>query len=275
VRLIVVLLVLAAPVGAIPAGADWRVLAPGMDLQWVVPRQVGAPGDLRIAVVRMDPAAWQLEVAALPQTGAAAARTAREWAKTHGLAAAINAGMFGTDQRTHVGYLESRGRVYSSRVNRYQSVAAFDPREPGRWPPFRIFDLDAPGTTLQGIRRDYASVVQNLRLIQRPGVSRWSPQARRWSEAALGEDQDGRILFILSRAPFSMHDLSRELLSAGIGLMAAQHLEGGAQAQLYVNAGDAELELLGRYAGAAGTEDSAIAWPIPHVLGVRPRVGPS
>jgi hypothetical protein len=71
-------------------------------------------------------------------------------------------------------------------------------------------------------------------------------------------------LFIFSRAPKSMHDLVRELLDSGIGIVAAQHLEGGRLAQLYVKAGDVELEL---FDGAG----SASAWPIPNVLGVTRR----
>jgi hypothetical protein len=272
-RLVVVVLLLAALVPAIPVAADWSALAPGMEFQWLRPTQATAPGDARIAILRMDPAAWQLEVAGLPPAGADAGRSARDWAKAHGLAAAINAGMFAPDYRTHVGYLEWRGQVLSSRINGYRSVAAFDPRDPGARPPFRIFDLDG-GVTLQGIRKDYASLVQNLRLIKRPGVSRWSAGGRPWSEAALGEDRDGRILFILSRAPIAMHDLNRELLSAGIGVVAAQHLEGGAQAQLYVGAGPRELDFLGRSAAGLGTEPHAVAWPIPHVLGVRRKAGP-
>jgi hypothetical protein len=66
-----------------------------------------------------------------------------------------------------------------------------------------------------------------------------------------------------------MHDLNRELLSAGIGLVAAQHLEGGPQAQLYVNVGGMEIEVVGRSAISVGDEGSAIAWPIPTVLGIR------
>jgi len=93
-----------------------------------------------------------------------------------------------------------------------------------------------------------------------------------WSEAALGEDDAGRILFIFSRAPFSMHDLNRELLAAGIGLVAAQHLEGGPEAQLYVHAGSTELEMFGSYETSFVENDkNSIAWPVPNILGVRPR----
>lgn len=267
--LVVVLLCLAAS-GAPAAYAGWQVLAPGMEFQWLAAKTPSPVGDSRIAVVRIDPTSWQLELVGRSQTGESLGRTAREWANAHGLAVAINAGMFARDHRTHVGYMEFRGHVMSSRVNEYRSVAAFDPRDGRGRPPFRIFDLDAPGITLQAIRREYASLVQNLRLIKRPGTSRWRQQDKKWSEAALGEDQAGRLVLALSPAPLSMHHFNRELLSAGLGLVAAQHLEGGTQAQLYVKVGAVEIEVVGRYGtSGGGIEAGAIAWPIPTVLGIR------
>src|SRR5258706_556517 len=138
--------------------------------------------------------------------------------------------------------LAGGGEVRSAHVNPYQSIAAFDPAAGRNLPRFRIFDLDDPAVTLAGILKDYASVVQNLRLIKRPGATRWPQTERRWSEAALGEDAEGRALFIFSRVPFSMHDLNRALLSMPIGLVAATRLEAGAEAQLYLTAGAREVE---------------------------------
>lgn len=160
----------------------------------------------------------------------------------------------------------------SSKVNNYQSVAAFNPRDPKKPPPFRIFDLDVPGITMQTIRQDYASLVQNLRLIKRPGMNRWGKQDKKWSEAALGEDKEGRILLVFSRSPFSMHNLNEELLSAGIDIVALQYLEGGPEAQLYLNVGDVEVEVFGSYETSFRENDgNATAWPIPNVLGIRRR----
>ena len=125
---------------------------------------------------------------------------------------------------------------------------------------------------MKTILREYASVVQNLRLISQPGQNRWGQQGKMWSEAALGEDKSGRILFIFCRSPFSMHDLNQELLRSDIGLVAAQHLEGGPEAQFYINIGDFELELYGSYETSFRENDeNATSWSIPNVLGVRPR----
>jgi len=251
---------------------SWQTLDPGLELRWLVAKGPSPVGDARIAVVRIDPALWELRFVGRSETGDSAGKTAREWAHAHGFAAVINAGMFGTDYRTHVGYMEWRGHVNSSAVNGYQSVAAFDPRDPDKTPLFQIFDLDQAGATVEAIRADYASLAQNLRLVKKPGQNRWSQQEKRWSEAALGEDREGRVLFVFCRSPYSMHDLNRELLSAEIGLVALQHLEGGPEAQLFVMAGDTELELVGSFETSFREDDgNTSAWPIPNVLGIRPR----
>ena len=262
--------------GAARASVEWRSLAPGLELAEIVTRVPSHAGDSRITVVRADPERWELVLVGRDASGGESSKTAREWARSHRLQVATNAGMFATDYRTHVGYLESQREVRSRHVNDYQSVAAFDPRDPATGqaplPPFRIYDLDAPGVTLESIRRDYASLVQNLRLIRKPGTNRWSQQPKRWSEAALGEDAAGRPLFIHCRSPFSMHDLNRELLAAGIDLVAAQHLEGGPEAQLYLEVGGTVIELVGSFETSfREDEGNTVAWPVPHVLGLRQR----
>jgi hypothetical protein len=231
-------------------------------------------GDSRIFVVRIDPAKWELTYVGIANTSDSMAKTARLWAKAHGLVAAINAGMYATDYRTPVGYVEYRGRVLSGKVNRYQSIAAFDPRDSRKGPHFRIFDLDREGVTVGSVRRDYGSLVQNLRLLKKPGENRWQQQDKKWSEAALGEDEQGNILFVFCRIPMTMHDLNGELLSAKIGLVALQHLEGGPQAQLFLGAGDVNLELFGSHSSSNGDEGGGTGsqWPIPNVLGIKMRM---
>jgi hypothetical protein len=258
---------------AADAPPGWQSLAPGMELKQFKARKPSIVGDSRIAVVRIDPSLWELEVAGISQTGESAGHTAREWCDKRKFAAAINAGMFAGDGKTHLGYQRFREHVNNGRANNYQSVAAFDPRD-AKLARFRIFDLDASGATVQDILRDYASAVQNLRLVKRPGTNQWSQQGKQWSEAALGEDNAGRILFIYSRSPFSMHDLNQELLAGGIGLVAAQHLEGGPEAQLYLHVGGTEIEMFGSYETSfKENDDNTAPWPVPNVLGVRLRPG--
>lgn len=177
--------------------------------------------------------------------------------------------MFATDYRTHIGYLKSNDHINNAAVNHYQSALAFAPTA-STSPYVRIFDLDTDD--MDRIVRRYGSVAQNLRLIKRPGINRWSGQERIWSEAALGEDADGHLLFIFVRSPFSMHDLNDILLSLPIRLVCAQHLEGGPEAQLYVHHGGIEYDFVGSYETGFREDDSNhYAWPIPNALAVVPR----
>jgi len=254
------------------ASGAWDPLAPGMDIGTFVVKPSNLAGNSPLTILRIDPKRWDLEVVGTSWTSGSAGRTAKQWCESHNLTAAINAGMFATDYRTHVGYLRSKGHVNSHHVNKYQSAAAFHPRAGKGLPDFRIFDLDVPGVTMEAILDDYSSVVQNLRLIKRVGENRWSQKDKKWSEAALGEDRAGRMLFIFSRAPLSMHDFNQGLLSLGIGLVAAQHLEGGPEAQLYLRVGDVEHEMYGSYETSFLENDgNAIPWPVPNVIGVRPK----
>ena len=73
-----------------------------------------------------------------------------------------------------------------------------------------------------------------------------------------------------------MHDLNQELLASDIGLVAAQHLEGGPEAQLCLRARETKLEMFGSYETFFREDDNnAVAWPVPNILGVRPRAAKS
>jgi hypothetical protein len=253
------------------ADTGWRTLEPGLELGAFPISRGTSGGTTQLDVVRIDPEHWNLEVAGRSVGGDSKSATAAEWCRKYGLAAAINAGMFATDYVTHVGYLRHRDKVLSAHRNAYRSVAAFDPRREDV-PRFRIHDLDAEGSGWDEILRDYRSAAQNLRLLRRPGENVWGPRAAdAWSEAALAEDDRGRILFLFCRAPVTMHHLNREILALGIGIVTAQHLEGGPEAQIYVRAGSVELERFGVFETSDPENDAGTEWPIPNVLGIRRR----
>lgn len=254
------------------AAGTWRELAPGLDLARFPARQPAAPGDSGLVILRIDPARWDLGLYCAARDSAGETRTAREWCRALGLTAAINAGMYTTDYRTHVGYLRAEEFRGGGVVRSYRSVAVFGPRE-ATVPEFRIHDLEEDDFDLKPLTEQYRFVVQNLRLIRRPGVNVWQESGRRWSEAALGEDSAGRALFIFCRTPHTMPELNRILLRLPIGLVAAQHLEGGPEAQLYLESGGARLDLFGSFeTGFRDDDANPAAWPVPNVIGIRPRV---
>jgi hypothetical protein len=107
----------------------WQTLAPGIDLQILKSVKPSSVGNSQITIVRIDPKQWELVFLGISQTGETSGRTAREWCKEHKLTAAINAGMFDTNNKTHVGYLRYREHVNNAQINNYKSVIAFDPQE--------------------------------------------------------------------------------------------------------------------------------------------------
>ncbi len=252
------------------AFGGWSTLSPGLELGKFTSGKPSQLGDSQITIIRIDPKLWELMLIGNTSEGHTEELTAKDWSKKYDLTAAINAGMFKTDYLTHVGYLGTKDHVNCEQVNHYQSVAAFHPKKNHNTSKFRIFDLDDPLFNMQKILANYSSVVQNLRMIKRPAENRWKQQKKVWSEAALGEDKNGRVLFIFTRSPFSMHDLNNELIALKIGIVAAQHLEGGPEAQLFLHTENASLELFGSYETSFNENDNNNhAWPIPNVIGIR------
>lgn len=253
--------------------ANWTRLEAGLELGKFTARKPSVLGSSTFTILRIDAKHWEIDFAGISQTGDNKGQTARQWARQHDFTAVINAGMFAKDYKTHVGFLRVDDHINSRHINKYQSAFAFAPKAGKLVPAFRIFDLDEPNVTIKTIMQDYNGVVQNLRLIKRPGINRWQPQQKQWSEAAIGEDKQGRILFIFTRSPFNMYHFIQELLAMDINLVAAQHLEGGPEAQLYLKTDTHELEMFGNYETSFHEDKvNKVTWPIPNVLGIRRRV---
>jgi len=180
---------------------------------------------------------------------------------------AINLGMFAADHRSHTGYLRTGGHLNSADWNGYKSVLAIHPGSP-ELPSVHWVDINGsvPTATLD----QYGVVVQNLRLIARPRRNVWAPNGKKWSEAALALDSSHRLLFIFSRAPYTMRDFNILLLSLPLDIEGAMHLEGGPEASLSIHVAGLSLDFCGSYeTGFVEDESNVVQWPIPNVLGVR------
>ncbi len=250
--------------------ADWQTIDDGLQLGQFKAKAASASGDSIITVLRADPDKYAFHVLARSNSERKANYTARKWCEKYDLTAAINAGMYAEDHSTHIGYMKIGDHVNNGRVVKrdYRSAAAFHPLKDDL-PPFRMFDLDE--TPMDSVRAGYGTVIQNIRLIKRPGENRWPIKPDRWSEAALGEDKDGFMLMIFCRSPYTMYEFNEILLSLPIDIVAAHHLEGGSAAQIYVRHGDTELELTGSYESNFLENDANRSnWPVPNVIGISP-----
>ena len=81
--------------------------------------------------------------------------------------------------------------------------------------------------------KKYNSVIQNYRMISRNEKKGWPELAQVHSAAAIGIDLEDNVLFILSRAAYSVHDLILILLELPIRIRDAMYVEGGSEATLY------------------------------------------
>lgn len=250
---------------ALPAIA-WQPLAPGLDRSILDPRP-DTRDDGPLEVVRVDPRRVEIDVATVAERGGeprTAAQWAAELARPGEALVLTNAGMFDTDHRTHTGYLAAHGRVLSKRwVKSYQSVLGF-----GGTDPARILELDVPAD--RAALERYPGRMQNLRLIAAPGTNKWSKNGRAWSEAALAQDRHGNLLLLFARAPHMMVDFNDRVL-AQLGVVSAQHLEGGPEASLTIRAPTFTADRAGSFETGFFDDSNHVQWPLPNVLVFRSR----
>jgi exopolysaccharide biosynthesis protein len=226
-------------------------------------------GDSKILIIRVDPKVYNFRLLSSSEVSpGSTSLNVKEWAEKYRLIAAINAGMFQADLKSNVGYMKNYGHMNNPRIHRtYASAFAFNPKK-AELPLARIYDTDEKD--MKDVIAEYQTVIQNLRLIKRSGVIRWAQQEKRWSEAALGQDQDGNILFIFSGSPFTMYELSKALLSLPIKLECAMHLDGGPAASLYLRHNNFEILRVGRHELASivvGNMNNDFL-PLPNVIGI-------
>lgn len=260
------LLALAVAAAAPGPELSWRPIAQGVDYAALALQPKPSIGDGVLHVLRIDPSRARLRAFAVSRLGGQN-RTARQWREELKLAAVINAGMYEQDYSTHTGFFRVGEHVNNPKwVKTYQSVLALEPKKPGL-PPAAM--LDAEGGAGAAVFGDWGTVIQNLRLIRGTGSNAWKQSERRWSEAAVAADRDGKILFLFCRSPYTMHDFNELVLALPLKVARAMHMEGGPEASLSVRGGGVELDLSGSFETGFNLNDgNAQQWPLPNVLGV-------
>ena len=250
------------PSRAAPAGAPWQSLEPGLEYA-LFDGPAADLGDGKIAVVRIDPARFELRLLNASAPGQGTSLTARAWAARAGASAAINASMYQEDYRTSVSLMRTREHVNQRRTSKDRTVLAFDPLVSGV-PPVRLVDRDCDD--LHDASRSYGTLVQSIRMISCDRRNVWSPSERRFSVAAIGLDGKGRVLFVHARTPWAVHDLVSAMMALPLDLVRAMYVEGGPEAQLYARGGGREIERVGGLTGPARAAAPGKAWPVPNVI---------
>lgn len=258
---------LLALVLAAAAGTEWQGLVPGVEYRTFVLEAKPTSGDGLLHVVRIDATVARLDFGLASQNDGTL-RTAREWCDDKGFMVVINAGMYATDYVANVGYLRRGAHLNNGTWNsKYQSVLALGSKQKGL-PAAQLWDREST-PDLQAAK--YESVVQNLRLLKAPGEVVWKPNGDAWSEAAIGSDRSGRVLFLFSSTPFEMATLGAKLLELPLELVRAMHVEGGPEASLSIHTKALQLDLAGGPRRVTFGTVGLKQWRIPNVVGVRAR----
>ena len=250
----------------------WEKLATGLELGRFHFPGASENADSMIVVLRIDPVHFEASLHSATEQPDQEGLSTREWAKKHDLTVVINSGMYDEDRRRHIGMLitpdHQNNPVFHSS---YQSLFVFQPRKSQQKDYWSLIDLDE--SDIEAAKINYGCLVQNLRLIKHPRENRWSRNGKRWwSEAALGVDSKGHLLLLYTPAVVTMYDFNEALLALPIDLQAAQHLEGGLQAQLYIETENRVIEFhTGHKTDFEHHPDAGPGLPIPNVLGFRKR----
>ena len=265
VAALAILLALAAPA---PAAGPWQGWRPGLEEARFALEKTGPSPRPELVVLRIDPKRFAFRLLCAGEYGGKP-RTAREWSRESGLTAVINASMYMKDKTTSVGLMINQGHANNPRrAPGHNALLALDPLAPDR-EPVRLFDLTQ--TPLEAIRRRYATLIQNYRLFTPGKKNLWKRTDQKWSSAMVGQDHQGRVLFMICREVYPMPKMVARLLELPLGLRAAMYVEGGPEATLYAADGARELSVVGSFGSRPEqTQANTDEWALPNVIGVIP-----
>lgn len=224
--------------------------------------------DNAFIVVRIQPDLYDFTLCMSSEEGQAL--PLKEWAEFQGLRAAINASMYLPDGQTSTGYMQSASHSNNEHIgSRLGAFFVAEPFNPALDPPVAIIEKSDPQWA-QRLER-YAIRVQNYRLLTKEGVVAWrgDKKGERGSIAAIGQEKDGSILFMVSVHPLTVAEFCDIAQTVAPALERAVYVEGSVKVGLFLQEGNDKHLWLGRknVLFTPAPEDTAI----PNVIGVIPR----
>lgn len=244
----------------------WNKIDEGLFLLEYLSPQKSDIGDNLITILKIDPTLYDFNLFSAKEVGERI-RTADQWAGDKGQIAIINAGMYQADFATNVGFMQDYDFVNQARLNKDNTIAAFNPKD-ASVPPFQIIDRTCQDW--EEMKMKYHSYTQSIRMMDCQQKNRWGKQAKKWSMVVIGADEKGNALFMFSRSPYSVHDFINILRKAPIELYNLMYLEGGPEASFYLHHAGTHIARMGSYeTGFNENDDNKRFWQIPNVIGVR------
>lgn len=229
-------------------------------------------GDRCITLVRIDPQRYQFRlVSALPS---GQNRPASQWLDEFKLTGVINASMYHENQQS-IGLMIDGARANNPDDNeQLGGIFAFNPSD-NKEKPIAFFGKSCPGYDLAQIKKRYKTLIQNYRLLDCEGRAIAWKDPKSFSAAAIGQDRQGRMVFIHARTPYTMSIFSNLLALPALDLKDAHYVEGGPEASLYVRAGKHVVREIGSFETTFRPDDkNSEFWPIPNMIGFYPNSAP-
>lgn len=245
---------------------NWQELEPGLELAAFLADSPESAIEEGIHALRIDPKKFKFRLfnASAPEEGKSL--TAKQWSKKHNLAAAINASMFQADLSTSVSLMKTQSHTNNPRLTKDNMVLVFE-RLNNYVPEIQLIDRKCQD--FKTLSKNYGSFVQGIRMITCTGQNVWKQQPKKHSIAAIGMDKQGRVLFIHSRKPYSVHDFNNILLRLPIEIKNAMYVEGSGEAQVYIQSANREFEFVGKKESLLlGANANSAVWPLPNVIGI-------
>ncbi|MFH1059720.1 MAG: phosphodiester glycosidase family protein [Pseudomonadota bacterium] len=257
------LLLLAPPAQA--GEPAWRELRPGLDLAFLSAETSVRAGSDRLAILRVDPERFRFRIlaAAEGQDG----YTASEWRKRTKALAVFNAGQF-TAERTYLGLLIQDGRRRGNQVAHLEALFLAEPEDP-LLPRARVLDLHY--TVFDPVGGPYRQAAQSLMFLDRFGQIRVRRSQKVAHRTLVAEDGQGRIWVMVTEGKHTLWELAKVIAETNLGLREVMCMDGGAEAQLDLQAGDASYQQTG---GPSESPDLPLPWPsatLPAAVAIFPR----
>lgn len=250
----------------------WDSPEQGIDtalLSYTVKKSDGYTRLIHVHILKIDSTLFDFQLFSSRWEGVRA-KSMREWAEEKGLAAAINACMYQTDGLTSTGYMRSGEKLNNRHIaKKYGSFFVSGPCCPGL-PQASV--LDRQSDDWQALLPLYKNVVQNFRLMGQNGEQLWPENGPRHAVAAVAEDHEGRILFLLCSEPVSVYDFV-EALNAfpDLALKSAMYVEGGSDAALLMKKNGKPLLVNGLSPAGYMLSNRGDEIPLPNIIGVKRR----
>ena len=209
----------------------WQVVQPGLEQRTIHLFDASDAVRERLFLLRLDPAQFIFRVAYRP----GAPLSIPEWQAETGALLVVNGGYF-TPENVATGLIVVDGQASGSSYGDFGGMLAIDERGPAlRWLGERLYTADQP----------LLYALQSFPMLVRPGGALGFPEedgltARR---TAIGQDRDGRILFIFAPwGSLTLHELSAWLVDADLDLDIAFNLDGGPSTGMWL-AGETAVEI--------------------------------